>query len=67
LTPDWNIILNLFKYTPGIAALLIVIYLMYKLLLKKEESLNKIIELNKDDQRRNEKILTLLEILTKSE
>ena len=60
---DWKTILEAFKYAPAIIALLIVIYLMYKLLLKKEDSIVKVIELSKEDQKRNEKILTLLEIL----
>ena len=56
---DWKTILEAFKYAPAIIALLIVIYLMYKLLLKKEDSIAKVIELSKEDQKSNEKILTL--------
>jgi len=63
MTPDWTTILDAFKFAPAILALLIVIYLMYRLLIVKEESIHKIIRLDEDAQKRNEKILTLLEVL----
>jgi hypothetical protein len=63
MTPDWATILDAFKFSPAIIALLIVIYLLYKLLIKKEESIHKIIKLDEDSEKRNEKIITLLEVL----
>jgi len=63
MTPDWATILEAFKFAPAILALLIVIYLMYRLLNKKEESIHKIIKLDEASEKRNEKIITLLEVL----
>ena len=60
---DWKTILDAFKFAPAILSLLVVIYLMYRLLMRKEDSISKVIELSKEDQKRNEKILTLLDIL----
>jgi hypothetical protein len=63
MTPTWNTILEAFRFAPAVMALLIVIYLMYKLLIKKEESIHKIIKLDEESEKRNEKILTLLDVL----
>ena len=63
MTPDWKTVLEAFKFAPAILSLLVVIYLMYRLLMRKEDSISKVIELSKEDQKRNEKILTLLDIL----
>ena len=63
MTPDWTTILEAFKFAPAIIALMVVIYLMYRLLIKKEESIHKIIQNDKAEEKRNDKILTILEIL----
>ena len=63
MNPDWPVIMEAFKFAPAIIALLIVIYLLYRLLIKKEESIHKIIKHDEADERRNDKILTILEIL----
>ena len=63
MTVDWKSLLDAFKFAPAILSLLVVIYLMYRLLMRKEDSISKVIELSKEDQKRNEKILTLLDIL----
>lgn len=63
MSPDWKMILEAFTFAPAIIALLIVIYLLYRLLIKKEESIHKIIKMDEDSERRNEKIITLLEVL----
>lgn len=63
MTPEWTTILEAFKFSPAIIALLIVIWLLYRLLIKKEESIHKIIKLDEDSEKRNEKIITLLEVL----
>jgi hypothetical protein len=63
MSPDWNVILKAFEIAPAIIALLIVIFLLYKLLVKKEETLAKILKLDEESEKRNERILTILEIL----
>ena len=63
MNPEWPTVLEAFKFAPAVIALLIVIYLLYKLLLKKEDSITKIIKLDEEAEKRNERIITILEIL----
>ena len=60
---DWKFLADIFKFAPGVIALLIVIYLLYKLLLKKEETMIRMIEISESDVKRQAKLITLLEIL----
>ena len=54
-----------FKMAPAIVALLIVIYLLYKLQIKKDEIIAKLAEGNQGDIERQTRMLTLLEVLVK--
>lgn len=58
-------IFEAFKYSPAIVALLIVIYLLYKLQIKKDEIIAKLAEGNQGDIERQTRMLTLLEVLVK--
>jgi succinate dehydrogenase hydrophobic anchor subunit len=55
--------IEIFKLAPAIAALLMVIWLMYKIILKKDETLKAVAEQSKEDTVRWTKMMTLLEIL----
>jgi succinate dehydrogenase hydrophobic anchor subunit len=55
--------IEIFKLAPAIAALLMVIWLMYKIILKKDETLKAVVEQSKEDAAMWTKITTLLEIL----
>jgi len=54
-----------FKMAPAIVALLIVIYLLYKLQVKKDEIIAKLADGNQGDIERQTRMLTLLELLVK--
>jgi len=55
--------IELFKISPAIIALLVVIYLMYKLLVRRDEIIQQIIQKTKSDMERQSKLIALLEIL----
>lgn len=59
-TDKW---LEFFKYSPAIAALMVVIYLLYRLLVKKDELMEVLVRKTKEDVERQSKIIALLEIL----
>jgi succinate dehydrogenase hydrophobic anchor subunit len=61
--PDWLSFAEVFKMAPAVVAMLVVIWLMYKMILKKDETMQKMMEQTKDDATRWAKMLTLLEIL----
>lgn len=56
-------LLEAFKYAPAIIALLIVIWLLYRLLKSRDQVLQKLVEVSKGDSERYGKLITLLEIL----
>jgi len=60
---DSNTLIEIFKFTPAIVALLLVIYLLYKIIIKKDETINKLVNGTQADIERQSKMLTLLEIL----
>jgi hypothetical protein len=55
--------IEIFKFAPAIAALLFVIYLLYKIIVKKDETIKDLVKLSEADIARQAKIITLLEIL----
>jgi predicted PurR-regulated permease PerM len=56
-------VLEAFKASPVIVALLLVIFLLFWLLKSKDTALNKLIEVSRSDSERYGKLITLLEIL----
>ena len=56
-------LIEIFKFTPAIVALLVVIYLLYKIIIKKDDTINKLVNGTQADIERQSKMLTLLEIL----
>lgn len=55
--------IEIFKTSPAIVALLIVIFFMYRIVVSKDRSLHDLIAAGSQDIERQSKILTLLEIL----
>ncbi|KKM91174.1 hypothetical protein LCGC14_1231220 [marine sediment metagenome] len=60
---DTETVVEAFKYSPAIVALLLVIYMMYKLIIRKDEIIAKFVESDQGDIERQSKMVTLLEIL----
>jgi len=60
---DSKTLIEIFKFTPAIISLLIVIYLLYKIIIKKDETINKLVNGTQADIERQSKMLALLEIL----
>ena len=60
---DATTLIELFKISPAIIALLVVIFLMYKLLARRDEIIEQIIQKSKEDVERQSKLIALLEIL----
>ncbi|RLI49284.1 MAG: hypothetical protein DRP09_20795 [Candidatus Thorarchaeota archaeon] len=56
-------VIELFKFAPAVIALMGVVYLLYRLLVKKEETLKSLIKGTQSDIERQAKMITLLEIL----
>lgn len=56
-------LLEAFKISPAIIALLFVIFLMYRLINKKDSILQQMMEVSKGDSERYGKLITLLEVL----
>ena len=56
-------LIELFKISPAILALLVVIILQHKQLTKKDEQIKSMFELTDEDHKRQAKLMTLLEIL----
>ena len=55
--------IDIFKFAPAIAALLFVIYLMYKIIIKKDTLIEELVKGSQEEINRQAKMLTLLEIL----
>ena len=55
--------IEVFKFAPAIAALLFVIYLMYKIICKKDQLIEDIVKGSEEEINRQSRMLTLLEIL----
>ncbi len=55
--------IEFFKFSPAIAALLIVIFLLYRLLIRRDDLLQVLVEKSKEDAQRQSKLIALLEIL----
>jgi hypothetical protein len=60
---DSKTLMEVFKFAPAVLALLAVIYLMYKIIIKKDETISKLVDSSKMDIARESKMITLLEIL----
>ncbi len=60
---DSETLIEIFKLAPAIASLLCVIYLMYRIIIKKDDTINKLVAGSQADIERQAKMLTLLEIL----
>lgn len=60
---DSPTIIDLFKFAPAIVALFAVIWLMYRIILKKDETMQRLAEGTKSDVERQAKMVALLEIL----
>jgi len=58
-----EVIVEIFKFTPAVVALLTVIYLMYRIIVKKDETISKLVNGSQADIERQSKMVTLLEIL----
>lgn len=58
-----EVVIELFKFTPAIVALLCVIFLLYKIIIRKDETINRLVNGSQADIERQAKMLTLLEIL----
>ena len=58
-----NTYIEIFKFAPAIAALLAVIYLMYRIIIRKDETMKELLKVTEDDIARQAKMITLLEIL----
>jgi hypothetical protein len=56
-------ILEAFRIAPAIVALLIVIFLQYRIIRSKDHFLQKLMGVSKEDSERYGKLITLLEIL----
>jgi succinate dehydrogenase hydrophobic anchor subunit len=63
MTIESQHMLEAFKIAPAIIALLVVIWLMYRLLKSKDLVLQSLVEVSKGDSERYGKLITLLEIL----
>jgi hypothetical protein len=55
--------IEIFKLAPAIVALFGVIFLMYRIIIKKDETMRKMAEGTKSDVERQAKMVALLEIL----
>ncbi len=60
---DSKTFIEIFKLAPAIVALLAAIYMLYRLLLKKEETLKEVLSQIHVDIEREARLMTLLEIL----
>ena len=60
---DAKLVIEIFKFAPAILALMIVIYLLYKIIMKKDETITKLVNGSQTDIERESKMITLLEIL----
>jgi type IV secretory pathway VirB3-like protein len=60
---DSKLLLDVFKLAPAIAALLVVIYLMYRIIINKDEVIKQLVVKSQSDIEQQSKMVTLLEIL----
>jgi hypothetical protein len=60
---DNKTLIDLFKFAPAIVALFGVIWLMYRIIIKKDETMRKMAEGTRSDVERQAKMVALLEIL----
>jgi hypothetical protein len=56
-------IIEAFKLAPAVVALFGVIFLLYKIIIKKDETISKLVNGTQADIERQSKMVTLLEIL----
>lgn len=56
-------LLEAFKIAPAIVALIVVIWLLYRLLKAKDATIQQLVEISRGDSERYGKLITLLEIL----
>lgn len=59
-------ILELIKTSPAIAALVAVIFFLYKIILAKDESTKELVKASQGDIERQTKIIALLEVLVQT-
>jgi len=60
---DSGTVLEMFRASPAIVALLIVIWLQYRRSNSKDELIKEILSISGEDNKRQAKLMTLLEIL----
>lgn len=60
---DSKTLIEIFKFAPAIISLFGVIYLLYKIIIKKDETITTLVNGTQADIERFSKMLTLLEIL----
>lgn len=63
---DSKLWIEIFKLSPAIAALTIVIYMLYRLILAKDKTMESMVRASEADIERQAKILTLLETLVQA-
>ena len=59
----WDKIIKAFEQYPGILALLVVIYLLYRIIQSKDVTIKEMLSISQGDIERTSKLTTLLEIL----
>jgi hypothetical protein len=59
----WEKLIKAFEQYPGILALLVVIYLLYRIIQGKDETITNLLEISQGDIERTSKLTALLEIL----
>jgi hypothetical protein len=59
----WEKFIKAFEQYPGILALLVVIYLLYRIIQGKDETITNLLEISQGDIERTSKLTALLEIL----
>ena len=60
---DGELVAELFKLAPAVIALFGVIYLMYRIILTKDETINQLVTGGQSDIERQSRMVALLEIL----
>jgi hypothetical protein len=60
---DPKILFEVFKFAPAIVALFAVIYLQYRIIMKKDQTIEKLVNSSQADIERQAKMITLMEIL----
>ena len=59
----WEKLIKAFEQYPGILALLVVVYLLYRIIQGKDITIKELLAISKGDTDRTSKLIVLLEIL----